>query len=465
MRIGPLFGFQGRVGRATYAFVGIIGVLLKHNLDRLLAFKLLHQPWTILSYLAPLGMLSSDFPLSAQQQKFLFLLAFTSIPFIWIGIGMTLKRLRDAGLGPQLVLLFFIPAVNLLFFVLLCLHPGRDSFGETSNRQFGLLSPFLPKSKWGIAVFAAVVAAATGGCLAWFTIRTLGDYGWTLFLAIPFFMGFSSVWLFAYERSRSFSESVNVAMLSLFLSGVFLVGMAVDGVICILMAAPIAAVLALIGAYLAYAIQSLKRADAQSNTVFGVFLAIPLLAGAEFLAPLPTPVYRTHTTIEIAAPPKVVWQRIISFPRIDAPLNPIFRLGVSYPIEAQITGSGLTADRSCIFSSGAFREPILAWEEGKHFAFGVTEEPPLMKELSPYGDIHVRHLDDHDFQPQRADFYLTELPGGHTRLDGWTTYQNRMWPASYWRIWTDTILHQIHLRVFRQVKKLAEQDALLRTRD
>jgi hypothetical protein len=44
-----------------------------------------------------------------------------------------------------------------------------------------------------------------------------------------------------------------------------------------------------------------------------------------------------------------------------------------------------------------------------------------MKEWSPYGDIQVRHLEDHDFKPERADLYLTALPGGWTRLDGWTT--------------------------------------------
>jgi hypothetical protein len=167
---------------------------------------------------------------------------------------------------------------------------------------------------------------------------------------------------------------------------------------------------------------------------------------------------QTHTTIEIAAPPQIVWQHIISFPNIHEPLNPIFRFGISYPLEAQISGTGVTAGRKCVFSSGAFREPILAWEEGNDFAFGVSDEPPLMKELSPYGEIHVRHLDDHDFKPERADFYLTALPGGRTRLDGYTTYQKRMWPASYWRLWTDTILHQIHLRVFRQVKILSEKD-------
>jgi hypothetical protein len=87
-----------------------------------------------------------------------------------------------------------------------------------------------------------------------------------------------------------------------------------------------------------------------------------------------------------------------------------------------------------------------------------------MKEWSPYGDIQVRHLEDHDFKPERANFCLTALPGGRTRLDGWTTYENRMWPGMYWRLWTDEIVHQIHGRVFRHVEKLAEEDARLGAR-
>jgi hypothetical protein len=238
-----------------------------------------------------------------------------------------------------------------------------------------------------------------------------------------------------------------------------LVGIAVEGIFCILMAAPIAIPLALLGAYLAYKIQEQRYLQPQPHTMLSLLLVIPLLAGAEFRTPAPTPRFKVHTSIEIAAPPEVVWRRIVAFPRIDEPVHWVFRLGMSFPLEARTVGSGLTANRQCIFSTGAFREPILAWDEGKHFAFGVSEEPPLMKEWSPYGDIHVRHLEDHDFKPERADFYLTALPGGRTRLDGWTTYENRMWPGLYWRLWTDEIVHQIHGRVFRHVKRLAEEDA------
>jgi hypothetical protein len=34
-----------------------------------------------------------------------------------------------------------------------------------------------------------------------------------------------------------------------------------------------------------------------------------------------------------------------------------------------------------------------------------------------------------------------------------------MWPAPYWRLWSDAIIHTIHARVLKHVKSLAEQEA------
>lgn len=458
MKIQALFSFRGKVSRAAYVVVGALGVLLKFGLDSLLAEKLLHQHWGVWSYLSPLVLLTGDSPVSPAQRTFLLLLAGTSVPFIWACIAMTVKRLRDADLPAPLLLVFFVPLINLLMFLLLASIPRRHDQSLRTVARVGSLSAILPQSGLALGALAATASATIGLASGWFVIHYLRDYGLTLFLAIPFFMGFLATWLHSYRSKCSFSSCITVVVASLILCGLLILLSALDGFVCLLMAAPIAFVLALLGAYVAYAIQAIRGAEAQSGAVLSFFFVLPLLAGGEFVSPPPTPEFKTHTSIEISASPQIVWKHIVSFPRIEEPLNPIFQLGISYPLEAQITGTGLTADRQCIFSSGAFREPILAWEEDKHFAFGVSQEPPLMKESSPYGDIHVRHLEDHDFAPERADFYLTALPGGRTRLDGWTTYQNRMWPGAYWRLWTDTILHQIHLRVFRQVKTLSERD-------
>jgi hypothetical protein len=83
-----------------------------------------------------------------------------------------------------------------------------------------------------------------------------------------------------------------------------------------------------------------------------------------------------------------------------------------------------------------------------------------MEESSPYGHIHTRHIDGRYFQAQDAEFVLTRLPNGHTLLSGTSRYRNRMWPVAYWRLWSDAIVHQIHLRVFRHVKHLAEEEML-----
>lgn len=83
----------------------------------------------------------------------------------------------------------------------------------------------------------------------------------------------------------------------------------------------------------------------------------------------------------------------------------------------------------------------------------------LAQETSPYGDIKVRRLEDHDFQPERVDFVITRLPNGNSRLEGTTTDQNKMWPGAYWIIWTDGLIHSIHRRVFEYIKQLAEADA------
>ncbi len=209
---------------------------------------------------------------------------------------------------------------------------------------------------------------------------------------------------------------------------------------------------------MAYVIHAEPGMRPTQTAPFGaVLLVLPLLMGMERAAPPTVPRFQVHTSIDIAAPPDVVWTHIIAFPPLAKPDEALFRYGgIAYPIEARIKGEGLTADRECRFSTGSFKEPILAWETNRHFAFGVADEPMLMTETSPYGQIHVRHLEDRDFQPERADFVLTPLPNGGTRLEGTTTYQNKMWPGEYWRLYTDAIVHTIHRRVFEHVKQLSE---------
>jgi uncharacterized membrane protein YhaH (DUF805 family) len=462
MTVGSLWHWDGKVSRGTYALFGICGLAIKHNLDRFIAYKFGFR-WGVWNYLDPLERATQFYPLSSSEKKFLAILLITALPFIWIGITMTVKRLRDAGQPLWLTLLFFVPIINLLFFGLLIVLPSQEaappanSLDKPGTRP---ISPYWPTSRTGSAAAAVVITALLGVVATWGILRFTGNYGMTLFISLPFVMGYLAVVIYNRNQQVDSGDVLGIVSLSLLLTCAGITAIAVEGVICLLMAAPLAWLLAIFGGFLAMLIHGRTHSQQATPSMFAVMLiSLPLLLGVEHVAPPPVPRFQVHTAIEIAAPPEIVWKRLIEFPPLPVAREWPFRLGIAYPIEATLKGEGLAADRECRFSTGSFKEPVLVWEPGKHFAFAVADEPLLMKETSPYENIHVRHLEDHDFQPERADFVLVSLPNGGTRLEGTTTYQNKMWPGMYWRLWTDAIIHSIHSRVFRHVKNLAETDA------
>ena len=78
-----------------------------------------------------------------------------------------------------------------------------------------------------------------------------------------------------------------------------------------------------------------------------------------------------------------------------------------------------------------------------------------MNELSPYPSLHPPHLDGF-FRSRHGQFLLTALPDGRTQLDGTTWYDQNLWPNRYWRVWSDYLVHRIHLRVLEHIKAEAE---------
>ena len=459
MKLHELLDSRGKVGRAGYVLTVIFAVLLLHNIFRLLAIGFSSGRQWSASLLFPISFLFVPQAIPPDGKRPLPLFALVAVPFVWLLINITIKRLRDLETTEWYAFLLFVPVVNVLFFLVLCLQPGCETVEEAGSRGRDFLESVLPTSPTGSAAVGALAGAVTATVVSWITIMVFGNYGSTLFLALPCFMGYIAAWLHGYRHPRSPGECYVVSMASVLLTAALIVGIAFEGIICVTMAMPLAIPLALVGGHLAYLSQRSRVLQPQPTTVLGLLLVLPLLMGIEASKPAPTPKHVVHSTVDISAPPQVVWQRVISFPKIQEKPHWILRLGMAYPIEAKTTGSGMEAERVTTFSTGLSREPILAWEEGKHLAFRVAEEPPLMKESSPYGTIQVRHLKDHDFRPGRVDFYLTELPGGRTRMDCWSSYENRMWPGQYWQLWTDEIVREIQLRVFRQIKRLAESDA------
>jgi hypothetical protein len=291
-----------------------------------------------------------------------------------------------------------------------------------------------------------------------FSTLGLNLYGWTLFVLVPFLIGFiSEVLYIRHNPEGSFKKGLLVATAALALAGAGLILFAVEGAICLIMAFPLAFPLTLAGVAVGY---SLHRRFWNRRPSPALLLLLPLMApllmGAEAAAPRQPPVYRVRTAVEIDAPPEAVWRNVVSFRELPPPDEWLFQTGLAYPVRAEIRGTGVGAVRTCQFSTGPFVEPIEVWDEPRLLRFRVTANPPSLQELSPYGAIHPPHVQGFLVSKQ-GQFRLVRLPGGRTRLEGTTWYQHGLYPAGYWRLWSDWIIHRIHLRVLEHVKRLSEE--------
>jgi hypothetical protein len=190
--------------------------------------------------------------------------------------------------------------------------------------------------------------------------------------------------------------------------------------------------------------------------MLGAIAILPLLAGIETFQS-PPPLREIVSSVEIAAPPETVWRNVVSFPDLPPPHEWFFLAGIACPERARIDGQGIGAIRYCEFSTGSFVEPISVWDEPQRLAFDVTKQPPTMRELSPWGDIHPPHL-DFVLRSRRGEFRLIPLENGGTRLEGRTWYDFDMGPRTYWALWGDYFIHRIHLRVLEHIQQLSEAD-------
>jgi hypothetical protein len=303
-----------------------------------------------------------------------------------------------------------------------------------------------------------VLIAAVSLALIGFGVMSLRTYGWAVFVAVPFFIGFGSVLLYGRNTpARSFGKYLAVASSALVFVGAGLLLLAMEGAICLLMAAPLAFLLTLLGVALGFGLRPRVGKSLSAPAAFLLLLmATPLLMGAEAATPRQAPTYEVSTSMVIQAPPEVIWKHVVVLPELAGPEEWIFRAGVAHPVRTEIDGSGAGVSRRCILSTGPMPETIEVWDEPRLLRFKVLHSPPPMRELSPWGAIHPPHLEGF-YVSKRGQFRLVPLSAGRTLVVGTSWYQHGLYPAAYWRLWSDWVVHQVHLRVLKGIKRLSEE--------
>jgi uncharacterized membrane protein YhaH (DUF805 family) len=458
-----MWRWQGTIEAKTYAVAGCSAFVLKYFLDKFVAFAVFGRSWFWWSYWQPLGPGVRLNAIRSDTRAFAATLLALSLPFIWLGVTLTVQRLRDAGKPLWLAVFFFVPAINILFFLLLCVmgsHSVTARREATPWPETGMLDRWIPRGAIGAAAVSIGMTILIGSMFTVLGTEVLQSYGWGLFVALPFCLGLFSVLVFSYHEPRSYGTCMSVSLVPIALLGAVLILVAIEGLICILMAAPFALVLSALGGMLGYAIQAAYWLHKDTPVMLSIVLLFaPAFQGAERWVNPASETFEVRTAIDVNAPPEKVWNQVVAFAEIPPPKELLFRAGIAYPIRAEISGHGVGAVRHCIFSTGPFAEPIEVWDEPRLLRFGVTANPAPLNELSPYKNIQPPHLQGY-FVSKQGQFLLTALPSGRTRLEGATWYQHAIWPAAYWHLWSDYIIHKIHMRVLEHIRALAEEKAL-----
>jgi hypothetical protein len=333
------------------------------------------------------------------------------------------------------------------------------------------LSQELAAAPWysssvGSTVVAVGGAGLLGALLMTVSTQAFKAYGVTLFIYSPLVCGLAASVL--YNLSRPIKErrffrpalAVVVALALLCTMGLLIMG-GIEGLICVLMAFPVALVMAIVGAAIGQGIAIALGGSTRRPVpvLVALVLVYPALQSYESQSTPPPPPHEVVTRRIVQAPPARVWAVLMRPVRYPKRVGLLFRAGVAYPTQTALrTFPGGRHELTVAYSGNAVAHlPVTTWLPRQELRFAVPITPEPMKELSPYPRIHAPHLHGY-FQVNSGTFRLQALSAGCTLLEARTVYQHSIGPRAYWQLWSDYLLDDMHARVLATIQRAAEHD-------
>src|SRR5580765_1167588 len=269
LKLSHLWRWDGELSRQPFVIWAALLFAVKYNLDRLLLGAVFGRNWSVFSYFGqPFPWIDGVSP-AKSPVEFAALLA-AGLPFLWMGIVLCLKRLRAARIPLWSVVLFVIPILKWFLFVALAIVPSRDPANESTSPH---PPKWMPKSKLGSGLLAVGISTLLAILATALSTTVLREYSWGLFAGVPFCMGFLAAVIHGAAEPRRLSQSLSMALITVAMTGAALLAVALEGFICILMAAPLALILAVAGALIGHVVQASRWQRKQPH-----FFCVPLLA-------------------------------------------------------------------------------------------------------------------------------------------------------------------------------------------
>ena len=297
-----------------------------------------------------------------------------------------------------------------------------------------------------IAIFVlAVISFRFSSYKNWFS--------YTPFLLLPTIGGWcAGMMSFRFQSIKHAVWTIPIWSL-LQVAGLMLI-FAKEGVICLVMAAPLGYLEMVLGFHVARRMGGIDPGAPTGPQLS--MIPVLLVSAAVGLRVTPATAEEEESTMLIIdAPPEKIWPLLFNLSEVPQPEFLAFKAGVAHPIRTESEGDTVGSRRRCVLTTGTMEEFIRISDRNRHLRFEVTKTPDAMTEFNPFRRTNLRHGADY-FWVQWGEFVLTPLPDGRTQLTGTSRYSYRLYPASYWRLWTDSMVEQTHLLVMNEIKRRAE---------
>jgi uncharacterized membrane protein YhaH (DUF805 family) len=440
-----LLSFEGKIRPAPYALWSIAAFFSQHLLILvLLQSRPLSTNWQF--YILPLRSLAA---LVRSSEATLILALAYGLLVAWVLAALAFRRAADANVSEWIAAAAIVPVVQIPAILFLCASPSRTLVrppplpGDFDSGKV----QWVPAAQGVIAGVALTLLSVAVGALVF------GVYGYGMFVVSPFVIGAVAAYFANRKQDVGQPATTRIALGATLLGGVSLVATALEGVLCIVMASPLAIPVALVGGLLGRSIARAGRRPVR-DTLSG-FALLPIVFATEYAFP-PMTTFETYQTIGVNAPPETVWNAIVKMDTINEPLALPFHLGVAYPLRGEVLGEGVGAKRRGEFSTGIAIERVTEWIRCQRLAFVVANDVPAMQEISPYPEVHAPHAVGY-FRTTLTSFDLARRPDGGTEIIERTFHQLKLDPAYYWLPMARWIVRENNARVLAHVQHQAEQ--------
>jgi uncharacterized membrane protein YhaH (DUF805 family) len=364
----------------------------------------------------------------------------------WALAALAFRRAADAEASGWIAAFAIAPVVQIATIGLLSAMPSRAVAGDAGvMTRRGPLGWATAAQGLFLGVAVTLFAVATGALL-------FGSYGFGIFVASPFTIGATTGYFANRRADLSPLGTAELAAGAIFLGGIALLTAALEGLICILMAAPLAMVAALVGGMLGRAIALYSRRPARQG--LSVVALLPVIFALETSLPTAVP-FDTLSRVQIGAPPPAVWKVLVRTDLSEEPVALAFRLGLAYPVRGEVLGEGIGSIRLGVFSTGVALERVTEWIPNRKLSFILLNEVPAMRELSPYAKVHAPHVVGY-FRTTNTSFELLDRDDGNTEVIERTSHVLSLEPVLYWLPLARWVVHENNARVLAHIKRRAE---------